>query len=68
MNKMMEKVMNQMKWVAKNDRMDKERRADQCFGMLLGAEIALDIQDGEEWERLSEFWEDLRAEIFGYHR
>lgn len=58
----LEKVMNHMKWVASLD-IEPEKRAYQCYGILMGAEIALDLQYGKEWDELTEFWEHLRAEI-----
>lgn len=69
----MEKVKSAMEWTAQNEQMSAERRADQCYGMLMGAEFALDIgrEDATEEEEnffneLTEYWEDLRARIYGY--
>ena len=60
----LEKVKEHMKWVASLD-IEPMRRADQCYGILMGAEIVLDLGYGKEWDELTEFWAQLRAEILG---
>ena len=60
-------VKQHMKWVANITSMDPMRRADQCYGLLMGMEMALGL-DGSELDELTEYWENLRAQIMGYVR
>lgn len=60
------RVKRQMEWVANITGMDPMRRADQCYGMLLGMEMTLGL-DGSQYG-LTEYWENLRAQILGYAR
>lgn len=56
-----------MEWIASIDTMEPMRKADQCYGVLIGMEMVLDIDDyGKEWDELTEYWENLRGRILGY--
>lgn len=54
-------VKRQMTWI-KDIKMDRMRRADQAYGMMLGAVMILQMNE-EEFQDMTEFWENLRKEI-----